>query len=220
MKTDVTIHKEVVEELALDPRIDERNIGVAVSDAIVTLTGTVPSYGQKYVIEALVKRIAGVRGIAEELKVDLPQGHQKTDADIAAAALRAMSWNIFVPAQAIQVTVESGHVTLSGNVEWQFQRAEAEASVRTLVGVVGVTNLIAFRAATAPRRVQEKIEHEFELAAEAEARRASKRIVVETNGGRVILKGLVHSFRQRDEAARAAWSVPGVTKVENLLTID
>ena len=216
MKSDIQVHKDVIDELVFDPQVDERNIGVAVSDGIVTLTGSVPSFAQKYALERLVKRIAGVRGIAEEVKVELAQAHVRTDADIAAAALNALAWNSFVPVDAILVTVENGLMTLSGRVDWQFQRSEAEAAVRNLLGVKGVTNLIVLSAYVAPRDVKERIEREFERTAEAEA----KRIIVETSGGKVILKGLVHTFAERDEAARAAWSVPGVSKVDNLIGVS
>jgi len=216
MKSDIQLHKDVIDELAFDPQVDERNIAVAVSDGIVTLTGSVPGYAQKFAVERMIKRIGGVRGIAEELKVELPQAHIRSDADIAAAALNALAWNTFVPADAIQVTVESGYVTLNGKVDWQFQRSEAEAAVRTLLGVKGVSNLIILSTYVAPREVKEKIDREFERTAEAEA----KRIIVETSGGKVILKGVVHTFLERDEAARAAWSVPGVTKVENLIGVS
>jgi osmotically-inducible protein OsmY len=216
MKTDIQVHKDVVDGLAFEPQIDGRNVAVAVSDGVVTLTGTVPSYAQKYATERLVKRISGVRGIAEELKVELPQSHVRTDADIAAAALNALAWNTFVPDDAIQVTVEASYVILTGRVDWQFQRSEAEAAVRTLMGVKGVNNLIIVSAYVAPRDIKEKIEREFERTAEAEA----NRIIVETSGGRVILKGVVHTFLERDEAARAAWSVPGVTRVENLIGVS
>jgi osmotically-inducible protein OsmY len=216
MKKDVQIHKDVIDELAFDPQIDERNVAVAVSDGIVTLGGSVPSYAQKFALERIVKRLAGVRGIAEEVKVDLPSGHVRNDADIAGAALNALAWNSFVPTDAIQVTVEAGQLTLSGKVDWQFQRSEAEAAVRTLLGVKGVTNLIVLKAYVAPRDVKEKIERQFERTAEAEA----NRIIIETSGGRVILKGVVHTFAERDEAARAAWSVPGVNKVENLIGVS
>jgi osmotically-inducible protein OsmY len=216
MKSDIQLHKDVVDELAFDPQIDERKVAVAVNDGIVTLTGTVPSYAQKFAAERMIKRISGVRGIAEELKVELPQSHARNDADIAAAALNALAWNTFVPSDAIQVIVENGYITLNGRVDWQFQHSEAEGSVRNLTGVKGVNNLISLSTYVAPREVKAKIEHEFERTAEAEA----KRIIVETSGGKVILKGLVHTILERDEAARAAWSVPGVTKVENLIGVS
>jgi osmotically-inducible protein OsmY len=215
MKSDIEIHKDVIDELAFDPQIDERDIAVAVNDGIVTLTGAVPSFGQKYALERIVKRIAGVRGIAEEVKVELPQAHRRNDADIAAAALNALAWNTYVPTDVIQVTVENGFVTLSGKVDWQFQRIEAEGTVRHLLGVRGVSNIIQLNAYVAPRDVKEKIERKFERTAEAEARR----IVVETSGGKVVLKGTVHTIAERDEASQAAWSVPGVSKVENLIGV-
>jgi len=215
MKSDIQIHKDVIDELAFDPQIDERDVAVAVSDGIVTLTGAVPSFAQKYALERIVKRIAGVRGIAEEVAVELPQAHRRNDTDIAAAALNALAWNAYVPTDAIQVTVEDGFVTLSGKVDWQFQRTEAEGAVRHLLGVKGVSNVIQLNAFVAPRDVKHKIEREFERTAEAEARR----IVVETSGGKVVLKGTVHTIAERDDAARAAWSVPGVTKVENLIGV-
>ena len=216
MKSDIQIHKDVIDELAFDPQIDERSIAVAVSDGVVTLTGSIPSFAQKYALERIVKRIAGVRGIAEEVAVELPQAHVRTDADIAAAALNALAWNTFVPTDAICVTVEKGYITLTGKVDWQFQRSEAEAAVCNLLGVKSVTNLITLKTFVAPRDVKTKIEREFERTAEAEA----KRIIVETSGGNVILKGIVHSFAERDDAARAAWSVPGVHNVENLIGVS
>jgi osmotically-inducible protein OsmY len=217
MKSDVQLHKEVVDAMAFDLQVDERDLTVGVHNGIVTLSGTVPSYAHKYAAERAVKRIAGVRGIAEEMRVELPQAHRRTDADIAAAAVNALAWNSFLPTHAIQVTVENGLMTLTGNVDLEFQRAEAETAVRNLMGVGGITNLIAMKTSSfvAPRDVKEKIEQEFERTAEIEA----KRINVETVSGKVILKGVVHSLSERDEAARAAWHVPGVTKVENLLTV-
>ena len=216
MKSDIQLHKDIIDELAFNPQIDERSIAVGVSEGIVTLTGTVPSYAQKYAMERLVKRISGVRGIAEELKVELPQTHVRTDADIAAAALNALAWNTFVPADAIQATVENGYIILNGQVGWQFQRSEAEAALRGLMGVKGVNNLITLSPYVAPRDVKDKIEREFERTADSEA----NRIIVETSGGKVTLKGIVHTFLERDEAARAAWCVPGVTEVQNLIGVS
>lgn len=217
MKTDVQLHKDVVDSLAFDLQVDERNMTVGVHNAVVTISGTVPSYAQKYAVERAIKRIAGVRGIAEELRVELPQSHRRTDADIAAAAIHALAWNTFVPAATVQVTVENGVITLTGELDWEFQRSEAEATVRNLMGVNGVTNLISLRSGVfvAPREVKERIEREFQRHADSEAQRIS----VQTDGGKVTLTGIVHTLTERDEAVRAAWHVPGVTRVENLLTI-
>jgi osmotically-inducible protein OsmY len=216
MKSDIQLHKDVIDELAFDPQIDERNIALAVSDGVVTLNGTVPSYAQKLATEAIIKRISGVRGIAEELKVKLPQSQERSDTDIATAALNVIAWNTFVPKDAIRVIVENGYITLDGKVDWHFQRFEAESSVRSLMGVKGVNNFIALGRHVAPHDVKEKIERSFERTAEVEA----NRITVETTDAQVTLKGMVHTFLERDEAARAAWSVPGVTKVENLIGVS
>src|SRR5579872_514308 len=217
MKTDVQLHKDVVDSLAFDLQVDELDLTVGVHNAIVTISGTVPNYAQKYAVERAIKRIAGVRGIAEELRVELPHSHRRNDTDIAAAAVSALAWNTFVPAASVQVTVENGAVTLAGELDWEFQRSEAEAAVRNLKGVTEITNLITLKSGkfVGPRDVKEKIERAFSRTAESEA----KRISVETVGGKVTLKGVVHTLTERDEAVRAAWHVPGVTRVDNLLTI-
>jgi osmotically-inducible protein OsmY len=214
MKSDAQLHADVAEELATDPSIDSKRIAIAVHDGAVTLTGTVPSYWQKVEAEAAVKRVTGVRAVANELKVELPSEHKRDDADIAEAAAKALSWHSDLP-DTIKVTVENGWITLSGAVNWQYQRDEAERAVKYLSGVLGVTNAITIRATPKVEDVRDRILRELERTIEQDV----NRIKIETHDGRVTLRGSVHSWSEIDAARRAAWSVPGVTAVENELVV-
>lgn len=214
-KTDVDLHKDVVEELEFDPRVDSSNIAVAVHDRIVTLRGMVPTLYQRYDAESAVKRVDGVRGVANELEVELIEEHLRTDTDIAHAAVQAMSSNVALP-ETIQVAVRDGWITLSGTVEWRHQREEAEAMMRSLTGVRGITNLIDVARSVAPENVRTRLRRAFERAAQYDA----SRIAVDVHGSSVTLRGIVRSFAEMDEAVRAAWSVPGVRAVDNQLMIE
>lgn len=214
MKTSAQLHADVAEELAFDPSIDASRIAIAANDGIVTLTGTVPSYWQKVEAEKAVRRVAGVRGVANDLVVEIPTIHQRDDTDIARAAAAALEWHSDLP-KTIQVVVNNGWVTLTGTVDWQFQKEEAEKAVRYIGGVKGVMNDIQVKEQPKATDVRERIRRELERQVDEEA----KRITIETSNGRVILKGTVHSWTERDAARRAAFSVPGVKDVENLLTV-
>jgi osmotically-inducible protein OsmY len=215
-QADEEIQKNVLSELKWDARVQPNEIGVMVKDGVVTLTGWVDSYTKKWAAEEAAHRVRGVKAVANEIEVRLPSASERTDADIAAAVARALEWDAFIPLDRLDVTVSKGWVTLKGEVEWQYQKGDAERVVRRLTGVKGVTNLITVKPRITPSELKQKIEQALVRSAETDA----ERITVEVEGSKVILKGTVRSWAEREEAARVAWLAPGVTSVENRITLS
>lgn len=214
IRTDQEIQKDVFEELRWDAQIQPNEIGVAVKDGVVTLTGWVDSYLKKWSAEDAAHKVSGVKAVANDIEVKLAT--ERTDPDIAAAAIHALEWDAFVPAGKVQVTVSKGWVTLKGEVEWQFQKQDAEKVVRRLTGVKGVTNLISVKPRTTPLELKRKIENALVRNAELDA----NRITVEVQGSTAILRGTVRAWAEKQEAERVAWSAPGIVSVENLITVE
>lgn len=212
---DKVLRQFIIDELDFEPSIDAANIGVAVENGIVTLTGHVASYVQKIAAERAVQRIKGVKAIAEEIEVRYPDQPKRSDDEIAQRAVSILNWSVQVPPDIIHLTVQKGWVTLTGTVEWQFQRLAAESAVRKLSGIIGVTNLIEIKPHVAAADIHRKIMDSLKRNAEVEA--DSIRVIVDHD--KVTLEGKVKAWYERKLAERAAWSAPGVKTVEDRLTL-
>jgi len=220
MKTDAQLQQDVMNELKWEPTIQGAEIGVAVKDGVVTLSGNVDSYGKKWAADYTAKRVYGVKAVAEEIKVTLAGSYKRADKDIAKSATDILDWNILVPSHRVKVMVQDGWITLSGDVDWYYQKQHAEDVVRHLIGVVGVTNSITIKPPVpAVKAIEVKNKIEDALKRNARLLLAAQKIQVEVSGSKVILRGNVGSWADRDEAAHAAWSAPGVWEVENKLTV-
>ncbi len=215
MTKDVNLQNRVSEALEFEPGIHAEKIGVTVEDGVITLVGEVPTYAEKFGAVRTAKRVWGVKAIADELDVVLPTAHQRNDSDLAHSALLAIEWDAIVPDNAIKITVTHGRVTLEGSVDWQYQKDAAIRAVRNLTGVKSLINNITVRPRVSPQSVREKIEKAFKRSAELEAAQIS----VEAREGTVTLRGNVHSLVEREEAERAAWAAPGVSRVEDHLMV-
>jgi osmotically-inducible protein OsmY len=213
IRTDHELQKDVLAELRWEQGVEASEIGVAVKDGVVTLTGKVDTYLKKWRAEEAAHRVNGVIAVANDIEVRTIG--ERTDTDIAAAAVHALKWDASLPADKIQVTVDKGWVTLKGELEWQYQKQEAERVIRRLWGVKGVSNLITLKPLASPSDLKKKIEDALVRSAQVDA----KGITVEVHGSKAILKGKVRSWAERQEAERTAWLAPGITAVDNQITL-
>ncbi|MEO6280302.1 BON domain-containing protein [Roseateles sp.] len=215
MKTDSQLQQDVMAELKWEPAVHAAQIGVEVKDGVVTLAGEVSSYYEKLNAERAAQRVGGVKALAVELKVKLGELGKRTDADIALSAKNIIGWTGSLPADAVKVMVEGGWLTLTGDVEWQFQRQDAANSVRHLLGVTGLSNQIAIKPTLSATLVKSDIEAALKRRAAADAQTIS----VAVSGGDVTLTGTVHNWAERDLATRSAWGSAGVRKVVDNMTL-
>ena len=215
MASDSDIKRDVEAQLRWDPDIDPTDIAVSVKDGVVTLTGFVRSYSQRYEAEKEAKSVRGVRGVANDIEVKLPSLNQRADPEIARDAVDAVKRELPYSSEHIKVVARDGWLTLEGEVDWKFQSERAERAVRRILGLKGVTNLIKIKPRAAPSEVKERIEEALKRTAEVDA----QKITVEVSGSEVTLRGSVRSWLERQEAERAAWRAPGVTQVNNRITV-
>jgi len=213
--SDRTLHDEIMNELDFEPRVNAAHIGVIVEKDVVTLSGHVSSYAEKLAAEDAVRRVRGVRAIATEIEVRYPSDKKTADDEIARRALDILAWNATVPRNAVKITVHDGRVTLSGDVNWQFERRAAEDQVRKLTGVSAIINNVRLLPSVHSGDVKVRIENALKRSAEIEA----NAIAVSVDGGTVALDGVVHNWAEREATERAAWSAAGVTAVRNRLAI-
>lgn len=216
MKSDTQLRADIQAELEWDPAVTSANVGVIVSHGVVTLTGHLGSYAEKLAMEQAVQRVSGVKALAVETSVKLAAGLERTDADIAQAVGHALEWNVQVPRNTVQPMVEGGWVTLTGEVEWDYQRRAAESTVRNLLGVTGITNLVKIRLQVCSADVERQVQDALVRVFHGEPRQ----VAVDVNGSQIVLRGKVRSWAEFEAVRAAAWSAPGVVSVVNELAVE
>lgn len=215
-KSDDQLQRDVLEELRWDPSIGRAEIGVVARDSVVTLTGQVDSFAKRWAALKAAERVAGVTAVADEMTVHLPTDYRRTDIDIAHAVANALRWDVEVPDDRITARVDEGWVSLKGEVDWEFQRSAAIRAIRNITGVRGVSSNITLKARAFAPEVKTRIENALQRTAKADA----AHITVLAMDGEVTLRGKVHSWSARDDAERAAWSAPGVSRVKDELLVQ
>ena len=216
MKSDKQLQQDVMDDLRWDPSIDASKVGVSATNGVVLLTGTVPSFFQKQSAERIVKRVAGVRAVANDIEVRLPNSTERTDTDIAQAALNALKWDTSVPDERVKISVTKGWVTLEGTVDWNYQKESCEKVIERLVGVKGVTNHVA----VSPHVKSQDVKNQIKTALHRYAELESRNIEVDSADSTITLRGQVRSWAERKEAETAAWMAPGVTQVKNEIVVS
>ena len=215
-KSDTNIKSDVLSELKYEPSVKTTDIGVLVKDGAVTLTGYTTTYGEKLDAVRATKRVSGVRAVADDIKVKIAGSYERTDGEIAASAADHIGWSISVPDDKVSITVQGGWVTLTGKLEWWYQKNAAENAVHFLSGVKGVSNLITITSKAAASNIESLIQKAFERNALLE----SNKIEVETSGNKVTLRGKVRTYAEKEEAERVAWAAPGVYSVDDKIKVE
>ena len=215
VKSDADLKSDILSELRYEPNVRATDIGVLVDHGTVTLNGFATSYSEKWDAVRAAKRVAGVNALADDIKVKLLDGYSRTDGDIAAAASNQIRWSSTVPGDAVQTTVRDGWITLDGEVEWWYQRNDAEKAVEDVMGVKGVSNQIAIK----PKLSADKIDSDIKSAFQRSALLDAEKITVETSGNKVTLRGKVRTYAEKEEAERTAWAASGVYSVDNQLSV-
>ena len=216
MKTDIEIQKDVMDELKWEPLLSASEIGVAVKQGVVTLSGTVDSFSKKEEAENAAKRVSGVKAMAEDIEVKPFATNQKNDTEIARMIADSLKWHSAVQEDKIKVKVEDGWVTLEGEVEWEYQKDAIKNSIKNLVGIIGISNIISVKPTITAKDIKQKISLAFHRSATLDA----GRIDIEIQGNKAILSGRVRSWAEKNDAENAAWKAQGITSIENKLIID